>query len=208
MKMKDTHKYYYSLAVANNMPPCGEGSRSDFLIECGTINYISSLIDRHNIKSISDCPCGLFENWIYLLNLQDREVDYKGYDINDLVIKRNSEKFSYFNFLEFDMTKEILPKSDLIICRDCLFHLPNKFVISTLNNFKLSRSMYLLATEQRWLTQNRELTTDELLNESGNKPINLEIEPFNLGTPLESFDERGAFAGERGIRSMSLWKIN
>jgi hypothetical protein len=202
MKMKETHKHYYELALKSGSPLCGEGSVASSVIKVGTVDYINSLIIRYNIKSISDCPCGLYENWVYLLDLPTKGITYIGYDINDLAIKRNIVKYPDIHFVEFNMCEQVLPKSDLIICRDCLFHLPNNFVTSALNNFKLSKSTYLLATEQRWLRHNSELSHQELADESGNKPINLEINPFNLGNPLEFHDE------QMWNRSMSLWKIN
>jgi hypothetical protein len=202
MKMKDTHKYYYKLALKNKTSLCGDGSVYEDVVKEGTVDYIGSIVKKYNIKSISDCPCGLYENWIYSLEFDKKGIDYIGYDINDLIIIRNKTKFPVIEFIEFNMCEQQLPKSDLIICRDCLFHLPNQFVIAALNNFKLSGSTYLLATEQRWVTQNKELTKEELNNESGNKPINLEIAPFNLGQSLEFHDEK------LWRRSLSLWKLN
>lgn len=204
--MKETHKFYYELAIKNNMPPCGTGSVANSVLKVGTIDYIKNLIVRFKIKSISDCPSGLYENWMYLVDPISLGSTYIGYDINDLVVTRNKENYPLIEFNEFNMVEEILPKKDLIICRDCLFHLPNLFVINTLDNFKKSGSTYLLATEQRWVKVNNELSSSELVNESGNKPINLEIEPFNLGLPIEYHDEIGI--DDRGVRSMSLWKIN
>ena len=206
MKMKETHKYYYELAVKSGQPPCGTGSVAELVVRAGTVDYIKDLIQRLGIKSISDCPSGLYENWMYLVNPIGLGSSYVGYDINDLVVARNKERYPSIEFNEFNIVEEVLPKTDLIICRDCLFHLPNQFVINALNNFKKSGSTYLLSTEQRWVKTNNELSPDELLNESGNKPINLEIEPFNLGIPLEYHDEKNI--DDRGIRSMSLWRIN
>ncbi len=39
-----------------------------------------------------------------------------------------------------------LPKADLWLCRDVLFHLPNKDVITVLANFANSEIPYLLTT--------------------------------------------------------------
>jgi hypothetical protein len=206
MNIKETHKYYYELAVKSNKPPCGDGSIAASVIREGTVGYIRDLIVRLDIKSINDCPSGLYENWMNLVDPPGLGVKYKGYDINDFVVERNKKNYPDLEFFEINMCEEILPEADLIICRDCLFHLPNQFVINTLNNFKKSGSVYLLATEQRWLNTNIELTPQELSNESGNKPINLEIEPFNLGAPIEFHDEKTI--DSRGVRSLSLWKLN
>jgi len=202
MKLKESQKYYYNLQVGKKLPPNGPGSVDKHIKEEGTIDFINDILKKYNITSISDSPSGVYQNWIYLLDLPNRNIDYIGYDINDLIIQRNKEENPNVKFIEFDMCEEILPKTDLIICRDCLFHLPNDFVSRTLKNFKDSKSTYLLATEQRWVKKNNELTPKELKMECGWKPINLEIEPFDLGEPLEIHNE------DRWKRSMSIWKIN
>ena len=204
--MEETHTHYYDLAVRNGMPPCGDGSVLESVIRDGTIFYIDKLIERYDIKSVSDCPCGLYENWIFKLDLPKRNVKYTGYDINHLAIERNRIKFPDLNFVKFNMCNEILPKTDLIICRDCLFHLPNEFALEALDNFKKSKSTYLLSTSQDWVKENVDLSPDELKVEAGNRPLNLEIEPFNMGEPLEIHDESSI--DDRGLRSMLLWKIN
>jgi hypothetical protein len=207
IKNKETFKYHYNLEVSNGRCSCGPGSEPEQVKQAGTIEFINSIIKKYGIKSISDCPCGLFENWMHLVDLTN--VVYTGYDINDLAIKRNLDTYPNISFVELDMVNELLPKTDLIICRDCLFHLPNSFVSSALKNFYASGSKYLLATEHNWLKVNRELTKQELAVEAGYKHINLEIEPFNLGAPLEVHDEdvwRYYDAGHN--KQMSLWKLN
>ena len=204
--MEETHRAYYEIAVKTGTPPCGDGSILELVIRAGTIDYLNKLMKRYNIKSVSDCPCGLYENWIFKLDLPKKHIKYFGYDINHLVIKRNKKKYPKLKFFKFNMCDEILPQTDLIICRDCLFHLPNEFVINTLNNFKKSKSTYLLATEQQWVKKNHDLEPHELLFETGNRPINLEIDPFNLSNPIEFHDELNI--DDRGPRSISLWKIN
>lgn len=192
----------YKIAIINNTPPQGVGSVASSVEKSGTIDYIKELVIRLNIKTVCDCPCGLYENWINLVNLPLLGVTYFGYDINDLVIERNSKKYSELNFFEFNMHNEILPQCDLIICRDCLFHFPNELVIKTLDNFKKSNSKYLLATEHNWVQQNKDLTSSELNYEWGYRDINLEIEPFSLGNPIEYHNE------DLWNRCLSLWEIN
>ncbi len=201
MKIKDPLKIEYEIAIKNNTPPCGVGSVARSVVQSGTVDYIKNLVKRYNIISINDCPCGLYENWINLVDLPNLGVKYRGYDINDLVVNRNKEKYPNLEFFEFHMCEEILPSSDLIICRDCLFHFPNDLVIKTLNNFRESKSTYLLATHQQWVEQNENLPPHELANDWGYRELNVEIAPYNLGTPIESHIEK------MWNRSMSLWKL-
>ena len=202
MKESFIRNYKIKESLGSNVCPCGPGSVGESVIKAGTINFINMLIEKYNITSINDCPSGLYENWVHNLNLPSRGIKYIGYDINNIVVERNKYNYPNIEFYEFDNTKEVLPKCDLIICRDCLFHFPNEFVMKALKNFKDSKSTYLLATQQRWITENKEMSQGELNDELGYKPLNLEIEPFNLGKSLEFHDEK------TWNRDMSLWKIN
>lgn len=205
IKNKETFKYHYNLEVSNNRCACGPGSDGLQVKNAGTIDFINNMIKKYNIRSISDCPCGLFENWMYMVDLSN--VEYIGYDINDLAIDRNKRVHPEKMFIEFDLVNEILPKTDLIICRDCLFHLSNDFVFKALKNFKKSGSTYLLATEHNWVSVNTELTSDELKCEAGFRQINIEIEPYNMGTPIEVHNEELWRQREGGNRQISLWKL-
>jgi len=191
----------YSSSIENNLPPQGIGSVGNSVLAAGTVDYFINLVKRLNITSVSDCPCGLYENWVHHVNLPGLGIKYCGYDINNLAIERNKSKYSFLDFIEFNLYEEILPQSDLIICRDCLFHLPNDLIIRAIENFIKSKSEYLLATEHRWVQQNKNLTQRELVGEWGYREINLEIEPFNLGLPIEFHDEK------LWNRSISLWKL-
>lgn len=206
IKNKENFRYHYNLEVSNNRCACGPGSEGIKVKEAGTIDFINTIIKKYNIKSINDSPCGLFENWMYMIDLEG--IYYVGYDINDLAIKRNKEQYPDKYFVEFDIVNEILPTADLIICRDCLFHLSNDFVIKSLKNFYDSGSKYLLATEHRYIKNNVDLTPSELINEAGYRPLNIEIPPYNMGMPIEIHNEELWASREGGNRQMSLWKIN
>ena len=81
-KNKETFKYHYNLEIINNRCPHGPGSDSKLVKQSGTIEFLNDIIKKYHIKSISDCPSGLFNNWMYLVDLTG--VKYIGYDINDL----------------------------------------------------------------------------------------------------------------------------
>lgn len=207
IKNKEIFKYHYNLEVGNNRCPCGPGSRPDFLIYTGTIDYINRIIDDYNIKSINDCPSGVFGNWAYLLKLSD--VKYVGYDINDLVVDRNKKEYPDLEFHELDLVNENVPYADLILCKDCLFHLSNAFVFKVLDNFKKSGSKYLLTTNYDKLSRNKELSSAELAREAGFKEINLIIDPFNMGLPIETHTEKiNEFFGVENDHELSLWQLN
>ena len=209
IKNKENFRYHYKLEVSKGECPCGPGSRSDFLEWTGTIAYINNILSKYNIKSINDCPCGVFSNWAYLLDLDG--IKYTGYDINDLAVGQNKKEYPDINFFELDLVNEDVPYADLILCKDCLFHLSNDFSLKILDNFKRSGSRYLLATNHDKLLLNKELTPAELKREAGFKETNIIITPFNMGEPIETHTEKvGEFFGakEENDHELSLWKLN
>jgi hypothetical protein len=129
------------------------------------------LIQKFNIKSILDLPCGDY-NWIKSVDLCG--ASYIGADIVEPLVEKNKELYNQIDFRLLDLTKDILPKVDLIFVRDCLGHLSNDNVLLALKNCKESGSKYLLATSfTKW-----DFNPD--IEDGGWKCINLMISPFNL----------------------------
>jgi hypothetical protein len=80
---------------------------------------LPKLIQDFKINSILDIPCGDF-NWMKEISLN---IKYIGADIVD-TLTQNNKKYenNLTHFLTLDATLDRLPKTDLIICRDCLVH--------------------------------------------------------------------------------------
>ena len=105
---------------------------------------LKKVIKNYNIKSIFDAPCGDC-NWIEEI-IKSSHIKYIGADIvNDIIVK-NKKKFDdkKITFKRMDLTKEKIPKADLFICRDFLFHLSYEDIYMFLKNLKKSNSKYLL----------------------------------------------------------------
>jgi 2-polyprenyl-3-methyl-5-hydroxy-6-metoxy-1,4-benzoquinol methylase len=159
----------------------GIGSSMGWTKACRS--FISTTLKTYNIKSISDCPCGDF-HWLQHVDM--KHIEYTGYDVVEELIETNKEKFPDKNFKVFDAINEMLPKTDLIICRDFLFHLHEENILIVLNNFKASGSTLLMTTNFDDLKENTDY--DARLN-WGYRPINLEIEPYNLTNRIDSVTE-------------------
>jgi hypothetical protein len=155
---------------------------------------------EYGVKSISDAPCGDY-SWMAHVNLTS--ISYTGYDINDVMLEDNKKKFPGVDFKVFDIINGVLPKTDLIICRDCLFHLPIEAVVKTLKNFRDSQSTYLMSTTFDDVKVNSNLPIQQLPKEYGYRPINLRISPYGLGEYLDSVVETVC-----GNRIVGFWKIN
>jgi SAM-dependent methyltransferase len=157
------------------------------------------LIRDFGIASVLDIPCGDFF-WMRLVDLGP--VRYVGGDILDVLIEANREKFSApgRDFRLLDVTKDKLPRVDLILCRDCLVHLSNRLVWKALANMKRSGSRYLLATT----FVDREQNADTLTG--GWRPLNLSAPPFCLAPPLRVIHEDYPFKEFRD-KSIGLWEL-
>ena len=106
---------------------------------------LEALFRRLKIKTLLDAPCGDF-NWMQRVDLTG--IRYCGLDIIDEIIADNVAKYSRDDreFHVADLTKDPLPAADLMLCRDCTFHLPIENVWQILENFAASGTRYLLLT--------------------------------------------------------------
>ncbi|WP_283743517.1 class I SAM-dependent methyltransferase [Sideroxydans sp. CL21] len=107
---------------------------------------LPGLVEKFSIQTIFDAPCGDF-HWMREA-LKNIQVNYIGGDIvRALVDAHNSNyKNAKTTFIHMDITKDSFPASDLMICRDCLFHLAYKDTKLALQNFIDSGIPYLLTT--------------------------------------------------------------
>ena len=163
---------------------------------------IPEIVKQFNIKSILDAPCGDFY-WMSTVTLGD--CFYFGIDIIKPLIEFNKKRFSdtMHIFQHLDLTSQELPKVDLIICRDLLVHLSFQDTFKVINNFKQSKSTYLLTTFFSRRVSNVSL------HELGWYPLNLLKEPFNFPQPVliinENCTEQGGIYSDK---SLGLWEIS
>lgn len=166
----------------------GKESRSGLGSDKVAVQYvmrgIASVIAATAAKSILDCACGDF-NWMADVMKEFSHIDYTGVDIVEEMIAENQKKYPKHKFLVKDIATETLPKSDLVICRDCLVHLPLEDGMKFISNFIASESKFLLITSfgDR---KNTELEDSPVRW----RPISLQKSPFNLPPPMMSFNEK------------------
>jgi len=104
------------------------------------------LFELFSIDKVLDAPCGDF-NWMYHV-VHSADIEYIGCDIVAPLIQRNRHKYAStrIKFLVSNVITDILPYADLWLCRDCFIHFSFKDILSTLENFALSDTKYLLTT--------------------------------------------------------------
>ncbi len=181
----------------------GQGSDSD---QTKIISReIPLLIKEFGIKTMLDAPCGDL-HWISKIDLGLEK--YIGSDIVAPLIENNTLKYGGKNnrqFVLLDITKDTLPQVDMILCRDCLVHLPLKEVLAALKNFKKCGAKYLLTTTLPLTLINREVIKRNW------RPLNFTVTPFNFPEPLRLIHE-GSTENDNVYRfadkSLGLWELD
>jgi hypothetical protein len=137
---------------------------------------LPKIIERFKIKSLFDAPCGDF-NWMRYV-LKSIDVDYIGADIvEDLIFSNRKYESNNIKFVKLDIRINKLPASDLMICRDCLFHFSYEDIYKFLNNFLISDIKYILLTSHlntQDKFENRDIITSDF------RKIDLFTKPFNF----------------------------
>ena len=146
--------------------PCGRGSVFENTELTRTM--LSNIAKKYNIKTVADAGAGDL-SWV---DEVDWDVKYTPYDIRKWDPR----------ITEFDITKDVLPKSDLIICRHVLNHLENELQKEAVDRFFESECKYVFLTHTK-------------LNCYGR----------NWSEPLELAEE--TFPGGR-VWKYGLWQIN
>ncbi len=180
-----------------NDPESKSGKGSNLANTLKIREEIPKLFKELKIRSILDIPCGDF-NWQKEMDLGF--IDYTGMDIVKELVTRNQKEYSDENrrFIHLDITKDLLPKFDLILCRDLFIHLSHSEIKDALLNIKKSQSKYLLSTSHFSTKKNMNITSGEYY------PINLLITPFSLPEPLKIIKDDDEMDG----KSLLLWNIS
>lgn len=160
---------------------------------------LPGLFERFGIRTVFDAPCGDF-NWMRLV-AESTDIRYVGADIVRPLIDslRAKHGSSRIDFIHLDLIRGRFPAADLMICRDCLFHLSYADARRVLENFLASGIPYLLTTTHRndGALVNRDIETGDF------RMIDLFEAPFCLPkTPLARIDD---WLTPDPEREMCLW---
>jgi len=149
-----------------------------------------------------DIPCGDM-NWMRKVQF-DLDL-YIGADIVPEIVENNKSRFgndrsAHRRFMRLDLTRDSLPKADLILCRDCLIHFSYQAILESLANIKRSGALYLMTTTYLH-PKNVDIETGEF------RPINLQAKPFNFPPPLELIEDICEDVPGGEDRRIALWRI-
>ena len=162
---------------------------------------LPDLLAELEIKNIVDAPCG-DRDWMKILDY--RFESYLGVDIEECIInKLQTENFSTsVSFQVGDLTTEVLPTADAVLCRDFLVHLPFEMIWNVLKYFKLAGFKYLITTTFPTRNSNADIGVGDW------RPLNLQVYPFYFSEPLYVIsDSNHEIAAHYDDKSLAVWKI-
>lgn len=165
------------------------------------------LFETYQIRTFVDAPCG---DWAWMQHVDLNGIDYTGLDISSSLIAENTAAHAKdgVSFAVADITSDDLPRSDLFLCRDCLFHLKFWLRWEFFRKFEASGSKYLL------MTSNSVETNRNITQNGSFRKFNPTKPPFNFPEPIEIIVETAGIndAGEvvmktprGGHRTLGLW---
>jgi SAM-dependent methyltransferase len=188
-----THGWYDPESVSGP----GSGVARTALIREDLVRLLVEL----RVGSVLDAGCGDF-NWLRFADLPVQR--YTGIDVVPGLVAANQVRHGRAGreFRLADVTVDRLPRADLILCRDCLVHLPLRDVSRALGNFRRSGATYLLATTFRDHGPNVDIPIGHW------QPLNLERAPFGLPPPVATIDERcPPDRGDYADKQLALWRL-
>ena len=162
----------------SNVPLSGPGSS----LENTKIfrQFLEATIDKYDIKSVIDLGCG---DCTWIPTTKTFSIDYMGIDIVESVINKNitkyGNKFVHGNIIEME-----IPKGDLFIIRDVIFHMKLDNILKLFNNIK-DKFKYIMITSCINLKNK-----DQLDDKYHYTEVNLNIEPFNKTKYLDIIYEK------------------
>ncbi len=164
---------------ANNEWGVGSGEGSlDFQTK-GYQKFLQKFLKQKRISSVVDMGCG---DWQFSRYINWEGISYIGYDVVPEVIAANIEKYSTNNisFKLYSGDPSELPKSDLLIAKDVLQHLPNQPVLEFLQH--LSKYRYALITNCTNPINGDLVNSDIPIGDF--RYLDLRLPPFNLDATL------------------------
>ena len=172
---------------------CGGGSSLDYTNKLQ--QQLPELLQRYNIMSMMDAPCGDF-SWMHRVRFP-AGFEYQGGDIVLELVERNRAAWPGYQFQEHDLTSDALPDVDMLFCRDCLFHFSQADIQRVIDRVQESQVRYVLTTT--YLPGHCNNTNIET---GGFRPICLTQAPFNMSRPIESIADG---PDNQVIRHMALF---
>lgn len=159
---------------------------------------LPDLLCRLDVRTLLDVPCG---DWYWMREVDLGTVAYIGGDIVRDIVEQDAAQYTgRGEFRVLDLAVDPLPDADVLLCRDCLVHLPLRTIQKCISNIKQSGVTYLLTTTFLHVLSNEDIPIGDW------RPLNLQLAPFHFPAPLEVHEEREAPDDGAG-KSLALWRV-
>jgi hypothetical protein len=180
--MNDTEKIFTDIIQQHRWLDhiCGTGSTMT-----NTENvrkYLPEVMAKLGCISLLDAPCGDY-SWMSQVKWPEG-FQYIGADIVAPMIDRLKTQWPDRDFRHINIITDPLPKMDVMLCRDCLIHLPWADIRRVIQNVVDSGIGYLAATSYLHGEQND-------ISMGGCHHINLRANPACFPDPLYAILDQG-----------------
>ncbi len=159
------------------------------------------LLQELGADVLLDAPCGDF-NWMSHIHFGDTEII--GVDLQREIIAANRARHAAPGrlFAVLDILADLLPRADVVLCRDCLVHFSFADIGAALARFRGTGALWLLATTFPGRT-NVDIASGDW------RPIDLSAAPFDLGPPVRLINEKCTEGGGTfRDKSLGLWRLS
>jgi hypothetical protein len=162
---------------------------------------LPSALGALDTRTLLDVPCGDF-TWMEHVELGD--IKYIGGDIVPAIVAENQRRYAseFRQFIDLDLTRDALPDSDVLLCRDCLVHLSYANIAAVLANVARSSIRFVLMTSFPGRGDNRDVEDGDW------RTLDFEAPPFSFPPPRLTIvegceEEEGAYAD----KSLVAWSV-
>ena len=172
----------------------GEGS--SLVATAAARSGLAGLIAAHRVGSILDAPCGDC-HWIAQVSFAG---DYRGVDIVPELIAANRTRHTGpgRSFAVADIVNDPVPPADLVLCRECLNHLPLADGRAALANLAAAAGKLLVVTHHPAIIENGDQAASFRF-----RRLNLTLPPFGLRAPDALIDEGEWAEG----KTLAVWDM-
>lgn len=163
---------------------------------------LPGLMAELGVRTLVDVPCG---DWHWLRHVALPVDTYLGLDVVPKVIEDNMAAYGRDgrSFEVFDLSRDVPPRADLVLCRDLLVHLSDSDIRSALRNLRASGSTWLLVTTFTEPRTHHDIPTGSW------RPLNLQAAPWNFPEPERLINENCTVDDRQWLdKSLGLWRLS